>query len=123
MKIASNLPSVSKKPKKDIPADLFKEIAMDIAKEVVHYVSRMYPKAIEATSSTFKLSLRNCIYNEIMEAIKVNDEGKIVARLKFNEGFRRHMNRLARAGNMQELEAAINEYKPEWENYLKEMGL
>lgn len=83
--------------RRDVPAiqttewseELIKAIAMDIGKEVVAYVEVMYPKAIEATSSTFKLSLRNCIYNQIMAAIKVNDAGQIEARLKDRKAFRR----------------------------------
>lgn len=69
--------------------ELVKAIAMDIGKETVAYVEIMYPKAIDATSSTFKLSLRNHIYNEIMAAIKVTDEGKVVARLADRKSFRR----------------------------------
>lgn len=61
---------------------LISEIAMDIGKEVVHYIGIQYPKAIEATASTFKLAVRNCIHNEIMAAIEVNDEGQIIARMK-----------------------------------------
>jgi hypothetical protein len=66
---------------------LVKAIAMDIGKEVVAYVEVMYPKAI--VNSGFKLSLRNCVYNEIMAAIKVNDAGQIEARLKDRKAFRR----------------------------------
>lgn len=69
--------------------ELVKQIAMDIGKETVAYIEVMYPKAIEASSSTFKLSLRNHIFNEIMAAIQVTDEGKIVARLKDRKKFRR----------------------------------
>lgn len=73
----------------NIAEDLVRQIAMDIGKEAVAYVEVMYPQAIEATSSTFKLSLRNHIYNEIMAAIKVNDAGEIVARLADRKKFRR----------------------------------
>jgi hypothetical protein len=73
----------------DAARALVKEIAMDIGKEVVAYIEVMYPKAIEATSSTFKLSVRNCIFNQIMAAIQVTDEGKIKARLKDRKKFRR----------------------------------
>lgn len=73
----------------DAARALVKEIAMDIGKETVAYIQVMYPKAIEATSSTFKLSIRNHIYNEIMAAIEVTDEGKIRARLKDRKKFRR----------------------------------
>lgn len=69
--------------------ELVKQIAMDIGKETVAHIEVMYPKAIEATSSTFKLSVRNTIYNEIMAAIEVNDEGRIVARLQDRKKFRR----------------------------------
>lgn len=93
---------MSKAPKNiavrhDLPArkeeawskELVKAIAMDIGKETVAYVEVMYPQAIEATSSTFKLSLRNHIYNEIMAAIEVTDEGKVIARLADRKSFRR----------------------------------
>lgn len=68
---------------------LVKEIAMDIGKEVVAYVEVMYPAAITATSSTFKLSLRNSIYNEIMAAIKVHDGELVLERLKRRKQSRR----------------------------------
>ncbi len=69
--------------------DLIKAIAMDIGKEVVAYIEVMYPEAIEATSSTFKLSVRNFVYNQIMAAVEVNDAGKIAARLSDRKKFRR----------------------------------
>lgn len=69
--------------------DLIKQIAMDIGKDTVAYIEVMYPKAIEATSSTFKLSIRNHIYNQIMTAIVVTDEGKVIARLNERKRFRR----------------------------------
>ena len=60
---------------------LIHAIAMDIGKEAVHHLETMYPAAIKACSSTMKLSLRNCIHNEIMDAIKTTDEGEIIARI------------------------------------------
>jgi hypothetical protein len=69
--------------------DLIKEIAMDIGKEVVAYIEYMYPQAIEATSSTFKLSIRNCIHNQIMAALEVNEEGAVKARLADRKKWRR----------------------------------
>lgn len=73
----------------DMTRDLIKEIAMDIGKETVAYIEVMYPKAIEATSSTFKLSVRNTIYNEIMGALEVTDEGAVRARLADRKKWRR----------------------------------
>jgi hypothetical protein len=68
---------------------LIQAMAMDIGKQVVAYVEVQYPNAITACASTFKLALRNCIYNEIMAAIAINDEGQIIARLNENKKFRR----------------------------------
>ena len=70
---------------------LIKAIALDIGKNVVSYVEGQYPQAVSATSSTFRLSLRNCIFNEIMAALEVTDEEKILARLKANAAHRREM--------------------------------
>lgn len=69
--------------------ELVKEIAMDIGKEIAAYIEVMYPKAVTATSSTFLLSVRNSVYNEIMAAIDVNDQGQIIARLQERKKFRR----------------------------------
>ena len=78
---------------------LVKGITMDIGKEVVAYVERMYPQAISATSSTFKLSLRNTIYNEIIAALETTDEKKILERLQRRKKERRklkHMHEIIR---------------------------
>jgi len=69
-------------PPDDPDVALIKGVAMDIGKEVVAYVERMYPQAVSATSSTFKLSLRNCIFNEIIAAMRVTDPDEILARLE-----------------------------------------
>lgn len=87
--------------KRIAPADdpdlaLIKGVAMDIGKEVVAYVERMYPGAIEHTSSTFRLSLRNCVYNEIMAAMKVTDEKEVLARLVRRKAERRELKALVR---------------------------
>lgn len=72
------------------PAEkLVRDIAMDIGKEIVAYIEVMYPEAIKHTSSTFRLSVRNSIYNEIIAAIKVNEEGQIIKRLDERKKFRR----------------------------------
>ena len=68
---------------------LVRAMAMDIGKEVVSHIKIMYPAAIAACPSTFPLSVRNCIHNEIMEAIEINDEGQIIAWLNHRKKFRR----------------------------------
>lgn len=69
--------------------ELVKAIAEDIGKDTIAYIEVMYPDAIKAASSTFKTSVRNHIYNQIMAAIEVNDAGQISARLKDRADFRR----------------------------------
>lgn len=71
------------------PKALIKALAMNIGKNVVAYVDVMYPEARKACSSTFRLSLRNSIYNEIMAALEVDEEGKIIAKLQRDAKFRR----------------------------------
>lgn len=87
----ANLPALPPRP---IPPDLVKEMAMDIGKEVAAYIERMYPKAVEATSSTFLLSVRNSIYNEIIAAIGTSDADEIAARLADRKVARRRLRAL-----------------------------
>jgi hypothetical protein len=68
---------------------LVREIAMDIGKEAAAHLEIMYPNAVKATSRNMLLSVRNCVHNEIIAAIQVTDEGKIVARLDERRGARR----------------------------------
>lgn len=70
--------------------ELVKAIAMDIGKAVVHHIETMYPEAAQAVAkSSFKLSVRNTVFNEIMAALDVNDAGEIAARLKDRKAHRR----------------------------------
>lgn len=68
---------------------VIKEIAADIGKDTVAYIEVMYPKAIEAASSTFTLSVRNHIHNQVMEAIKLRNEDGVRAWLKARKAHRR----------------------------------
>lgn len=72
-----------------ISRDIVKEIAMDIGKSTVAYVEVQYPGAIKAVASTFRLSLRNHVYNEIMAALETTDEAEIIERLARRKKFRR----------------------------------
>ena len=84
----TNLPALPPQP---IPPDLVKEMAMDIGKEVAAYIERMYPDAVKAASSTFLLSVRNSIYNEIIAAIGTSDAKEIERRLADRKVFRRRL--------------------------------
>ena len=69
-------------------------IAMDIGKEVVHHIETMYPNAAAMLPGSGKLSVRNTVYNEIIAAIQVTDEGLIIARLQDRKTFRRKMKKM-----------------------------
>mgnify|MGYP000983057564 CR=1 FL=1 len=68
---------------------LIREIAMDIGNDTVAYIEVMYPEAVAAASSTFRLSVRNYIYNQIMAAVQINDESEIASRLRQRKTDRR----------------------------------
>jgi hypothetical protein len=80
---------------KNVPAttswsrELVKDIAKDIGDAVVVHVETMYPAAVASTPSTFRTSLRNCIFNEILAAVEVNDAGGVVARIRDRQRARR----------------------------------
>jgi hypothetical protein len=71
--------------------ELVKAIAMDIGKAVVHHIETMYPAATKACPSTFKLSVRNCVHNEIMAALETTDEEMIRSRLAARKRHRREI--------------------------------
>src|SRR3990167_11002222 len=75
-------------------AALVRAIAMDIGKTVVHHIEIMYPQAAANLPSSGKLSIRNSVYNEIMAAIEVSDEGKIIVRLQERKVFRRKIKKM-----------------------------
>ena len=85
----TNLPAIPAQPPAPLSRDIIKEIALDIGKEVATHIEVMYPKAVEATTKNMLLSVRNCIYNEIMAALETVDENDIRRRLEERRAFRR----------------------------------
>lgn len=92
------LPEIEEKAKPAIDADraLISEMAMDIGKEVVAHIETSYPAMFEAVAGTAKLSIRNCIHNEIMAALKVNNVDAIRSWLERRRQFRRKIRKMAR---------------------------
>ena len=82
LKDVDDLPAVRPVPAEGISRELIKAIAMEIGKGTVAYVEVMYPEAIKAASSTFKLSLRNHIYNDIMAIAEIHDEAGVMRNLE-----------------------------------------
>lgn len=67
------------------------EIAMDIGKSAVSKIRTMYPDVYAVMNSGCRLSLRNHIYNEIMEALDTTDADEIARRLQDRRAHRRKM--------------------------------
>jgi len=88
--MAENLPA-----KPDADRDLISEVAMDIGKEAVSHLRLMYPEVFAAMNSGCRLSLRNCIHNEIMAALDTTDVDEIRARLERRRATRRRFHKLA----------------------------
>ncbi|MTJ93886.1 MAG: hypothetical protein F8N36_13660 [Desulfovibrio sp.] len=79
--IPAQVPAVPGSEPAPFSPDLVKEIAMDIGKAVAAHIEMMYPAAVEATSKSMLLSVRNCVFNEIMAALNTTDEDEIRRRL------------------------------------------
>jgi len=77
--------------------DLVKEIAMDIGKAVAHHIETMYPAAVEASTPTMLVSVRNAVFNEIMAALDTTDEDAIRARLAERKRHRRKVKAMQKA--------------------------
>lgn len=84
--IPGNVPA---KAGNDADRELIKEVAMDIGKAVVHHIETMYPAMFEAVAANARISVRNCVHNEIMAALDVIDADEIRARLKRRKAHRR----------------------------------
>lgn len=62
---------------------------MDIGKEVVSHIEIMYPAAFSQLPGSGKISIRNCIHNQIMAALDTVDVNEIRARLDRRRAHRR----------------------------------
>jgi hypothetical protein len=77
----------------NIDRELIKEIAMDIGKEVVSHIRIMHDPAFKALGPSGRLSVRNCIHNQIMAALETIDADEIRARLERRKAHRRKMHK------------------------------
>lgn len=65
--------------------DLIKAMAKAVGTNLIAYLEVMYPEAIKATSSTFKTSMKNHVYNDIMMVAKLHTAPEIEKWLAENE--------------------------------------
>lgn len=91
MKKATDLATIERLPAKPMTPELISEIAMEIGKEVASHIETMYPAAVQATSKSMLLSLRNSVHNDIVAAVKALNEGDAVAWIERRRKHRREM--------------------------------
>jgi hypothetical protein len=72
-----------------------KRLAMDVGKEVVAYVEYMYPASLKAVNEqSMKLSLRNCVYNQIIEAMRIAESGDIDGNIAVRKAQRKKLKKM-----------------------------
>jgi len=99
--------------------DFVKELAWEVARNVIDHHKWVYSKIFESAPSTFPISLRNGIYNEIESAIKCKTDEEIAHWIARSEAHRKEMQRLKRLskkanaanGDPQGIEEIINAIK------------
>lgn len=73
---------------------LIKELAWEVAKNVIDHNKNVYPEIFKNAHSTFSISIRNGIYNQISCAIKCRNDDEIRDWIARSEAHRKEMTRL-----------------------------
>ena len=76
--------------------DLIEKLAWEVSKNVIDHHKFVYSKIFAEAPSTFPISLRNSIYNEISSAIKCRTENDILEWIDKSEAHRKKMQHLKR---------------------------
>ncbi len=87
---------INKKSVIEKPRDIVKELAWEVARNVIDHHKRVYTRLFESAPSTFAISLRNSIYNQIESAIKCHTELEIHDWIAKSQRHRSEMRRLDR---------------------------
>lgn len=109
-KILEMIPTVSHE-------DLVKKLAWEVAKNVIDHHKNVYSRIFADAPSTFPISLRNGIYNQIQSAIECHSDSQIRLWIARSEAHRKEMQRLKRLaarakkaqGNKEETEQILRE--------------
>lgn len=75
---------------------LISEVAMEIGKDLVAYLERMYPEVYAVMNSGCKLSIRNHVHNDIMWAIQNRSEADYRAWIAQRKADRRQLLKIYR---------------------------
>ena len=105
-----------------VPADhedLIKKLAWEVARNVIDHHKNVYSAIFKNAPSTFQISLRNGIYNEIQHAIKCRTDYDIREWIAKSESHRKEMQRLKR---LQKKAAKARGDEKKIEELLKELN-
>lgn len=83
--------------------DFVKELAWEVARNVIDHHKNVYSKIFENAPSTFPISLRNDIFNQINSAIKCHTEADIAEWIAKSEAHRKTMRKIKRAKTIEDL--------------------
>lgn len=83
--------------------DIVRRIAMDVGKQVVEHIEWAHSDMVRAVRSwkSARLSIRNCVHNNIMAAVSAADEGRYEQWITNNDAHRRNMRSARRKIGMQ----------------------
>ena len=83
--------------------DIVRRIAMDVGKQVVEHIEWAHSDMVRAAGSwqSSRLSIRNCVHNNIMGAVAAADEGRYEEWIAGNDSHRRAMRAARRKIGMQ----------------------
>jgi hypothetical protein len=83
--------------------EIIRRIAMDVGKQVVEHLEWAHEDMVRAAPSwkSSRLSIRNCVHNNIMAAVTAADEGRYEEWIAANAGHRRKMRAARRKIGMQ----------------------
>lgn len=71
---------------------VIREIAKDVGKEVILHIETVHPEMFKAVRvRAAKLSIKTCIYNEIIEAVREKNLHIILRRLLRQKKYRKHV--------------------------------
>ena len=100
--------------KQDLDRALISEVAMDIGKDLVAYIYRMYPDVWNAMNSGAKLSFRNHVHNDIMSVLACRTEADYREWIERRKVARRKLMKMVRAnrtGDRDTIIAAFREFR------------
>lgn len=75
--------------------DMIHLLSWEVSKNVLDHLKFVYPNIFDMAPSTFPISLRNGIFNQIQSAIKCHTESDMKLWISRSEAHRKEMRRLS----------------------------